>query len=561
MPRPWWKRPAEDPDGRSVDGGTDEAGAVRSRGGGADSSDGGSGGPIGGYGFPQRIEIVEGKLYARVYAHDVGSLDGPVPCWTYVSEGLMRRGQQEILFTLARGTDVDVHDPPPDPIRFFATIFDVSRPGEGIGAGGYTQLKGPMFMGHRSFIYAPARDLAGVTLTAPTIAAFVVKDEEFELRMKFGPMRLLANLARAYRAFPWPLFSDPSRAVLPVAEKVASTILARLPVAHTPGITVCREEERVVMRLPGSAGPGLSSMTRGLPSGSPFALLPDWEPLADGCLAWQPGQEQPEAIGPEGSEGRRIAACFIAFVDDEEPGRVGVVEDGAFVRLSSERRRELLSCWEEGAPFALPGAGDEPGFALEWLQQDYHNPVDGNVYSSPDGWRTFAPQKLASESASGPVESTGAIMLSAEWEIEAYVGVEELSVFVRNVDAVVSRHFEEHPEVSGQDLLLQLVLGSGVSVESSAASRPGIPAPVLAGLHEQLAGVATPTTRGGPLVFQLVMAIRGGSGAPWSWAGGGQGSRTEDPNHGGGGSKGNGGDGADGGREFDRPGPPWVPED
>ena len=55
------------------------------------------------YSAPTYIELVPEELDLRVFRHQVDSLDGPVACWSYVTDGLRRHGQKDIVFTLRRG--------------------------------------------------------------------------------------------------------------------------------------------------------------------------------------------------------------------------------------------------------------------------------------------------------------------------------------------------------------------------------------------------------------------------------------------------------------------------
>ena len=50
------------------------------------------------------------KPALRVVVHDhiFQAKDGPVPCWTFVSDGLAKAGHREIVLTLARPADEPV---------------------------------------------------------------------------------------------------------------------------------------------------------------------------------------------------------------------------------------------------------------------------------------------------------------------------------------------------------------------------------------------------------------------------------------------------------------------
>jgi hypothetical protein len=55
--------------------------------------------------WPVELEVVAGKLSARVYLHDIEFQGRPIACWSYVSHGLAALEQPEIVFTLRRDPD------------------------------------------------------------------------------------------------------------------------------------------------------------------------------------------------------------------------------------------------------------------------------------------------------------------------------------------------------------------------------------------------------------------------------------------------------------------------
>jgi hypothetical protein len=52
--------------------------------------------------FPVHIEIVSGELSAAVHLHTIETNRGKTACWSYVTAGLARHGQREMIFTLVR---------------------------------------------------------------------------------------------------------------------------------------------------------------------------------------------------------------------------------------------------------------------------------------------------------------------------------------------------------------------------------------------------------------------------------------------------------------------------
>ncbi len=468
--------------------------------------------------LPERVELIEGKLAARIYAHDVESMDGPVPCWTYITEGLLAHGQEELIFTLAR----EPQDAPEAfvdaPLRLFIDVHRFAEAGNLVRAGGRTQLQKPEFLGHRSFVYVEPTPLPGIEITDPSIAMILLKDEEYDVYERFGLMRVLSNLGRAYRYYPWPPWSDPSRPVLPVARDPGATALSKLPVAQTQGITVRQEDGRVVMGVLPEAGRLLRTGLDGMPADAPACLLTDLDPTADSCLVWSPGQTRSEAISRVGADGSRTCGCFIAFVPQQENDGGRVWEDGFGMLLTDESWSRIRQGLENEAPVSIDGSGDDLGFTMEWIPDEYVNPVDGRTYSAGgSGWRTFRPDGGERSRPSGPCMVQEANMLVPESALGSRVGVNELSDYMKEIEAVVSAHFDARDEVSKHDLILEVAVSEAPPAGMRMVSRPPIDPAALSGLRSALTGIDPPAVRGAPVSFQLGIAVSGGTGLPWPW--------------------------------------------
>jgi hypothetical protein len=73
--------------------------------------------------LPHRAEVIPGVLYVTVYAHDIPNGDDVIPCWSFVSEGLERAGQPEIVFTLKRPRGKKWQDYSEDLFGLYGTIL------------------------------------------------------------------------------------------------------------------------------------------------------------------------------------------------------------------------------------------------------------------------------------------------------------------------------------------------------------------------------------------------------------------------------------------------------
>src|SRR6185369_17916157 len=96
---------------------------------------------------PVDVEIISGKLSARVYLHELDSRQGAIPCWSYVTDGLTGQQQAELVFTLRRDPGEPSDGFPPDPLQLFATVYQLAAQGKRVTAGSFTQFGDRNFFG------------------------------------------------------------------------------------------------------------------------------------------------------------------------------------------------------------------------------------------------------------------------------------------------------------------------------------------------------------------------------------------------------------------------------
>ena len=58
--------------------------------------------PLEPWSFPHRIDGLADSLALTVFEHEMAALGRSIPCWTFVSDGLLGHGQKELVLTVAR---------------------------------------------------------------------------------------------------------------------------------------------------------------------------------------------------------------------------------------------------------------------------------------------------------------------------------------------------------------------------------------------------------------------------------------------------------------------------
>jgi Domain of unknown function (DUF3480) len=314
---------------------------------------------------PVRIEIVPSALNAYVHVHAIAVGNEPIPCWTYVTNGLSERKQKEIVFTLRRNRGEPAGGFPRDPLDFFKTLYELAGQGSLVDVGGFTQFaKGGVF--DRHLAYLEAQPLSGVGLPKSALVAVLVTLDEVLALRSFGATRLISRLGHASRYYPFPPWSDRQRRGVPFERVFKESLLAKVSHMIASGFRVHQSNNQIRMSVPRKNCTEWRRSLSDLPANAAFAWCTGLGPDADGCLVWEPGQRSPAAISPPGSTGSRIAGCFVMIVPEQTADGGRVFEDGFGVMLtapsSAAVRRGLL----EGHDVSIPGSADGMSFTIEW---------------------------------------------------------------------------------------------------------------------------------------------------------------------------------------------------
>jgi hypothetical protein len=452
----------------------------------------------------QRIEIVEGALFADVYTHDIATQRGGIPCWSYVSDGLLAHQQAEIVFTLRRDPGEAEDGFPADPLHLLATIYQLAENGQRVTSGSITEFGARSFFGHH-LLYVKAQPLASVTLPPRCLAALLVTTDELRAVREFGSTRVLARLGQASLHYPFPPWADRRRAGLSLARTFETSLLAKLARASAHDAHVAVRDNHITLSVLRSEQQSWQARLAEIPETVPLALLTAFDPAADGCLTWVPGQKSPEAIVPPGSRGEQVSGCFIAFVAEQPGNRGQILEDGFAIELTSDTWQALRRALADGADLAIPATGDGMSFTLAWRDELYVSPIDAQAYRAEGGWGAYQPSTAAAASPSpSKVKLAQVRLLTSQDDITARTQVEALASFLREIQGVAERLLGNRDEEF--EILLRVACKpEGHDVNLS--GRGEAPSDVMQGFFEAVKQLPPLPVTDGDVSFEVAMTV------------------------------------------------------
>lgn len=455
--------------------------------------------------FPVHIELVPGSLTAHVYHHEVTTPDESLPCWSFVTEGLVAHQQKEVIFTLCRNRNEAAHEFPQDPLHLFRTIYQLAQQGQRVDVGGVTQFGSRNLFG-RHLTYIHPQPFPEVTLPSPAVAAFLVTHDEVLAVQEFGITRVMARLGQASRYYPCPPWSDRSRLGLSFASTRQESILTKVPRARVPGVRVCQDGGQVRVRLarrPEGAWQQFFAETRG---NAPLVLLTDLDPGASGCLVWEPGQSGPSAITPPSSDGSCLSGCFVLLVPEQSADRGQLLEDGFALLLTNESWAALRQAMIQGQALTVPATEEGMPLSLEWWEESYDNPVDQKTYVASGGWQTYQPQPSGEGDREGKKVKTESLrLLTAQEDIAARTTVQDLATFCKDVERIADQNLGSCDR--GFKLLVQFkCTPSGHEIQL--AHQGDGSHELLQAFHDALKGMKPLTVHQDEVAFQFEMDVQ-----------------------------------------------------
>lgn len=329
--------------------------------------------------FPLHLNIIEAELKVHIYLIDLDTQQGTLSCWSYVTDGLSKCGQKEIVLTIKRDRGEKPKDYPDEPLSFFSAVYNLAKQGQIVDVGDFTEFdsKAP-FLGFVALAYAPYQVIPGVIFPRSALIALMISAEELQAIKAFGFTRVMALLGKKYRYYPCPPFSERKRSSLSFHESFEKSTLGKyFNRFFLKGVrTVMVNDKAIVVRFVPGQGKKLSDFLRQLPANSSgttaFYFSTELDPGATGCFCWEPSQSEYQAIMPPAEDHSRLSGCFIAFIPVLGDDGVRLLEDGFVAPLTEASWLLVLDALEQEKNITIPSTNkDYLPLSIEWSKNTY----------------------------------------------------------------------------------------------------------------------------------------------------------------------------------------------
>lgn len=318
--------------------------------------------------FPQRLELIEGKLYLHLFLHELPKHNAPTKTvgLACLTEGLYANGQKEILFVHVNKKREYV-EVPNDIVIFAKQLFQLSSNNQIVDEGGHSQFGTKGLMGWKGVVYTTAPKHLKERYKSPTLSMILLTEEEAVAVPQVGALRVLSMLGNMYRYFPNPYWSDVDRAPLPIAQMLKQSFLTKVGARiQTPDITVTLANKQVTLQLRRNLK--LNLPEEGIPSEYPVAILPALRSDTNACLtfAFDEAENGSAAISPSGSDGSVMGGCTLLLLGQQEQFATQTAEDGFIIMLKDEQWSEFWDAFSQKEELNFTN-GYSNDFCVQWI--------------------------------------------------------------------------------------------------------------------------------------------------------------------------------------------------
>jgi hypothetical protein len=251
-----------------------------------------------------------------------------MPLWTYVSQGLSKVSQPEVVFTILRRPNEDIEAFPEGPLEWMQAVYALATGGMHLETGQMLELmfdpggavlaidqitivldakKWQTMRRFGSFVHGiPLKSgcfqLPGCRPPPDAHHVIALTHEETAVAKQFGVTRVIGHVGWSVRWFPYPPWIDRDRGDAVTMVDQGGSVRIMLPIARVYGLNAMLSEGDIVLTIP--TGEVKRKAIKDCVLGSPMSAVVAFDSFmteeADGGLVWKRGQGKPMAYTASG---------------------------------------------------------------------------------------------------------------------------------------------------------------------------------------------------------------------------------------------------------------------
>jgi hypothetical protein len=449
-------------------------------------------------------------LKVKVFLHEIKYDNEDIPCWTYLTYGLMSQKQKEIMFTLRRDKEQKPEDYPRNLFGLFEAIFHFAEKGDLVEVGDTTLFRETGFMGHKDFRgigYVepqgyPCVETSGVSL----LAGILLKGDEAQIAWNLSLTRITSLLGMKYRYYPCPTWSDLKREPVTSLSAMEKSVLEKIARVGVPA-SYYEQNNHIFLWVSFSGQAKLKKILDEIDPATPLALCTQVDPRANACLVWPSGQDQPTAIAPENSHGTRKSGAFLAFVPAQTANQVHTMEDGFMLLLTNADWQKVREAFLSGANVFLPASRpDTASLSVEWIKATPYTSSATDETTVAERWVTYEAQNASSPKELVAVSSSRIVLLTGQRDLQTYTNANDLAGYINSIEKAVDTFFALPERRTSREIAIHLSLTTGDGHEVIIAAKPEVTTDLADELHRRLEDLPAPKV-GGPVKFDYILTV------------------------------------------------------
>lgn len=300
--------------------------------------------------FPLSANL-DDDLKVVIQLHEFYLGDRDRQCWTYVTQGLAKYGQQEMSLSLLVDDGADPESFPKTPVRMFQLLANRARANKKIRHGDATKLGQKGIFSFPCAFYVPAIQYPDIPELDDTLALILVHQNEYDYARRYGITRFMARLGRFCSSFPYPTWNTQRRPSLFMGDVEEASLLNDLPVKALPHSYVHQLSDVLQLQLhKDDVKAALESISQATSDEAtpdePSVLSTAFSSRCDAGLYWQEGQDGPGAYAAPEAQSDMIGGSFVAISQNDTTG-FEVQEDGFALALNAKQITDLTAAMDK----------------------------------------------------------------------------------------------------------------------------------------------------------------------------------------------------------------------